>query len=179
MKKTLLRWLLALALTPAFPAARQALAQDPCVSARFNDFSDAGCHQTPGGPGAPASGAAGAGGNSAYCPTCYPAGGMPRWWVDEPYINLHLVDEPLSYATSSGQKIAFRFHYRQRASLPGLDQVPSQIIPFLASPNPNRIADDFYVNTLPNHARFHFLSGLVKSSPFPGSQRVALDSHGK
>ena len=82
-------------------------------------------NKTPGVAGGPPSGAVCAGGNNAYCPTCQDAGGMPRWWVDEPYINLHMVDEPLSYTTSSGQKMTFRFNYKQRFALPGLDQVPN------------------------------------------------------
>jgi len=112
----------------AFFAPRTALGQDPCNSARFNDFYDNGCHQTPGGAGAPASGALNAGGNNAYCPTCDSADGMPRWWVDEPYINLHVVDEPLSYTTSSGQRMTFRFTYKQRFAWPGLDQISTLVL---------------------------------------------------
>ena len=164
MKKTIWKRLLFLSLMLAFLASRKAFGDDACTSARFNDSDDAGCRQTPGGPGAPASGAASAGGNNAYCPTCQPAApsitgpdnatadiaatGMPRWWVDEPYINLHVVDEPLSYTTSSGQRMTFRLNYKQRFSLPGLDQVPSQILPDQPYPNPNRMSDDNYVNTM-------------------------------
>ena len=50
---------------------------------------------------------------------------MPRWWVDEPYINLHIVDEPLSYTMSSGQDMVFRFIYKQDYSLPQPDQIPT------------------------------------------------------
>src|SRR5437879_5890921 len=66
-------------------------------STRFHDQNDSGCHMSPGAAGAPASGAAGAGGNQARCVPCQT--GMPRWWVNEPYENLHLSDEPLSYFT--------------------------------------------------------------------------------
>jgi RHS repeat-associated protein len=49
---------------------------------------------------------------------------MPRWSVSEPYINLHIADEPLSYQLSSGQEMAFRFMYKQRYMLPLPDEVP-------------------------------------------------------
>ncbi len=51
--------------------------------------------------------------------------GMPRWWVDEPYINLHVVDEPLTYTLSSGQEMVFRFIYKQNYKLPQPDQIPT------------------------------------------------------
>jgi RHS repeat-associated protein len=50
---------------------------------------------------------------------------MTRWWIDEPYINLHMMDEPLSYTTSSGQKMSFQWLYKQRYSIPAPDQVPN------------------------------------------------------
>lgn len=48
------------------------------------------------------------------CPDC---GGMPRWWVSEPYINVQIADEPLSYFTSGGQQMTFRWIHQQRARL--------------------------------------------------------------
>ena len=123
MKNTIWKWLLCFDLALAFLAPRAALGKIPAQPPALMTSTDSGCHQTPGGAGAPPSGAGNAGGNTAYCPTCEDANGMPRWWVDEPYINLHVVDEPLSYTTSSGQKMAFRFNYKQRFANPGLDQV--------------------------------------------------------
>ncbi len=82
-----------------------------CTAARFNDWKSSGCHQVPGG-------------NQTVCPTC-PVTGMPRWWIDEPYINLYLADTPLSYATSAGQEMAFTFNYKQRYVLPPIDQCPN------------------------------------------------------
>ena len=40
--------------------------------------------------------------------------GMPEWWVSEPYINLWLADEPVSYTTSQGEDFAFRITVKQR-----------------------------------------------------------------
>jgi hypothetical protein len=40
--------------------------------------------------------------------------GMPVWKVSEPYINLWLYDEPLSYSPSFGQRISFQLVYKQR-----------------------------------------------------------------
>lgn len=117
-----------------------------CTCARMNDFKDHGCHGSPGCPGGPPSGQNNPGGNTSSCPTCPPskppAGnpdlaapdgadastgvtGMPRWWVSEPYINLHIADEPLSYRMSSGKDMTFRFTYRQNYMLPQPDQVPN------------------------------------------------------
>lgn len=50
-------------------------------------------------------------------PTC---GGMPIWWVTEPYINLWMADEPLSYKTSRGDDVKLRLSYKQRDSRPPL-----------------------------------------------------------
>ena len=47
-----------------------------------------------------------------------PCPGMPVWWVSEPYINLWLADEPLSYLTSIGESFTFRITYKQRDSRP-------------------------------------------------------------
>jgi RHS repeat-associated protein len=63
----------------------------------INDGKDKGC--PPGGP----------------CPPCT---GMPIWWVSEPYINVWLADEPMSYLTSRGEPFTFRTSYKQRDSRP-------------------------------------------------------------
>ena len=147
MKKTIWQWLVFLSLGLAFMAPREVFG-GACTCARFNDFKACGCRKTPGVPGGPPSGAVNSTGNNAHCEPCEGATGMPRWWVDEPYINLHVVDEPLSYTTSSGQEMAFRFNYRQRFSFPGLDQLPSQVIPGEAWPVENRILADYYANTM-------------------------------
>src|SRR5207245_1613617 len=93
-------------------------------SARFHDQDDNGCHMSPGRAGAPASGANGAGGNQASCTNCQSQSGISRWWINSPYENLHIADEPLSYFTSSGQPMVFRWLYKQRYKLPELDEVP-------------------------------------------------------
>jgi RHS repeat-associated protein len=104
------------------------------ASIRIHDWKDMGCHMSPGAAGAPASGANNAGGNQMYCSACQSASGLPRWWIDEPYENLWIVDEPLGYLTSSGQKMAFRFIYKQRYQVPGPDEVPN-----LYTTTPDRI----------------------------------------
>ncbi len=123
---------------------------DPCDYARINDFQDSGCHQTPGGPGAPTSGAANAGGDGAYCPVCQPDtssdSGMPRWWVDEPYINVHVTDKPLSYTTSSGKEMAFRLNYTQRFASPGLDQISTLVL--LSESGAPRLQYDRYATAM-------------------------------
>ncbi len=73
----------------------------------IEDWKDHGCDMSPGGRGAPA---------KAPCPPC--AKGMPRWWVTEPYVNLWIADEPLSYTLSTGEKFSFRFTYKERRSIP-------------------------------------------------------------
>lgn len=45
---------------------------------------------------------------------CVHCNGMPVWWVSEPYINLWLQDEPLSYLTSRGQPFGFQVTFKQR-----------------------------------------------------------------
>src|SRR5665213_658111 len=115
-----------------------------CTCARFNDWKDLGCHKPPGGAGFPDISQNGGQGNHSGCPTCpspqplagpdasdtsassAASTGMPRWWVDEPYINLHVVDEPFSYRTSSGQEMEFKFYYKQRFELPLTDQIPTR-----------------------------------------------------
>lgn len=116
MKKNLTVWLWLLGLIFLFLALPQ-----PCravvaqTSAQFNDVNDSGCHVTPGRAGSPDSGMSNPGGNQAHCLHCVQ--GMPSWWVDEPYINLWVADEPLSYTTSSGQEMTFRWTYKQRGQL--------------------------------------------------------------
>src|ERR1700734_3547373 len=108
------RWLagvLTLALL-ALPA--KCFGLSACVSARFNDYQDLGCHATPGRPGSLPPGMSNPGGAQAQCIKCE---GMPKWWVNEPYINLWAADEPLSYMTSSGQQMKFRWTYKQRGQL--------------------------------------------------------------
>src|SRR2546421_2511936 len=83
-------------------------------STRFRDQNDNGCHMSPGAAGAPASGAAGAGGNQANCTKCQSDSGISRWWVNEPWENLHISDAPLTYFMSSGQPMVFRWLYKQR-----------------------------------------------------------------
>lgn len=69
----------------------------------IKDGKDQGCK--PGGP----------------CPPC--ENGMPVWWVSEPYINLWMADEPLSYLTSRGDPVTLRLSYKQRDSRPaGADE---------------------------------------------------------
>jgi RHS repeat-associated protein len=110
---------------------------DSITGVRINDYNDFGCSQSPGGAGAPTPAANNAGDNNSSCPTCPGSGaspnGMPRWWIDEPYINIHVVDEPISYTTSSGQPMDFRIYYKYDFTLPGEDQVPN-----------------FYADTIPN-----------------------------
>ncbi|HEV2331373.1 MAG TPA: cysteine peptidase family C39 domain-containing protein, partial [Verrucomicrobiae bacterium] len=45
---------------------------------------------------------------------CVHCNGMPVWWVSEPYINLWLQDEPISYLTSRGQPFGFQVTFKQR-----------------------------------------------------------------
>ena len=92
---------------------------------RINDWNFSGCNDSPGAAGAPASGDNGAGGNQASCATCPDDGGMARWSVDEPNINVHVSDTPLEYITSSGQKVSFRLFYKQRFLVPPTDQCAS------------------------------------------------------
>jgi len=87
---------------------QEAGASGACTAARIHDQNNLGCNQLFCGAGGQASGKLNAGGNQSTCTTgC----GMPRWWVSEPYISLEMVDTPLSYTTSSGQEMAFRFYY--------------------------------------------------------------------
>ncbi len=117
------RFIVGLALLALVPQA--SWAGGTCTTARFHDWKDLGCHMTPGMMGAPPSGANDSGGNRANCPTCPSPQGQPRWWVDDPYENLWLMDEPLSYMMSSGRPMTFRWLYKQRYALPLPDECPS------------------------------------------------------
>ena len=55
----------------------------------------------------------------AACIPCKNAKGMPVWWVSEPYINLWIADQPLSYLTSRGEPFTFQITYKQRDSQSG------------------------------------------------------------
>ena len=70
----------------------------------IDDTKDKGCKVNPTSP-------------NAKCPTCPDVKGMPAWWVTEPYINVFLADEPVSYVTSRGEEMAFRITVKQRDSL--------------------------------------------------------------
>ena len=58
------------------------------------------------------------------CETKKNAHGMPAWWVSEPYINVFLADEPVSYTTSRGEDMAFRVTVKQRDSTGTLFSYP-------------------------------------------------------
>jgi len=91
----------------------------------INDWKDKGCNKSPYGPLS-----LNGGGNQAHCITCPDSGkGMPDWSISEPYINLWLSDEPLSYSTSRGESLSFRWTYEQRADfpLPVLGAVPPKV----------------------------------------------------
>jgi RHS repeat-associated protein len=123
MKTKILNWLVlpgVLLASLALPQA--ALAGGACTCARFHDWKDLGCRMSPGRAGGPPSGASNAGGNQVSCPDCPSPSGIPRWRVDEPYINLWVTDEPLSYVMSSGQRMVFRWQYKQRYQLPRQDE---------------------------------------------------------
>lgn len=93
------RWMLGLGVALLFSALTLncGAAVTACTHARFNEAQDLG-----------------------GCPkTCPPCDGMPVWWVSEPYENLWIADEPLSYYTSDGQKMSFRWTYQQRGQLTG------------------------------------------------------------
>jgi RHS repeat-associated protein len=54
--------------------------------------------------------------------SCAQCSGMPIWWISEPYINLWMSDQPLSYLTSRGEPFTFQITYKQRDT-----RVPSLI----------------------------------------------------
>ncbi len=49
---------------------------------------------------------------------CPPCKGAPVWWVTEPFINVFIADEPMSYLTSRGEPFTFRLTYKQRDTRP-------------------------------------------------------------
>jgi hypothetical protein len=180
MKNKVAQWLFVLAVAMGFLRPERVLGQPAsCTCARFNDSKDMGCHKLPGGPGAAPSGANNAGGNKADCPTCPPgpeiAGGdgpngvtpvgdlaMPRWWVDEPYINLHVSDTPLLYRTSSGQPMYFSFYYKQRYAMPWADQVPDI---YDSVTDQSRIFEDPYVYQMRSFADTNFwFNGMTNAA---------------
>ena len=81
----------------------------------IEDWKDEGCDKRPRGAGSPPYGG---------CPPCQ---GMATWWVSEPYINLWVADEPLSYTMGSGETMSFRWTYKQRFYKP--TPIPSTITP--------------------------------------------------
>jgi YD repeat-containing protein len=50
--------------------------------------------------------------------SCAQCSGMPIWWVSEPYVNLWMADQPISYKTSRGQPFTFQVTYKQRDTRP-------------------------------------------------------------
>jgi RHS repeat-associated protein len=140
-------WILTLTVGLLLSTGRARAAYDNTNYARFHDWQDMGCRMSPGGVGAPSSGAEQAGGNQAHCTICGGAGGRPAWWVDEPYLNLFVADEPLAYTCSSGQRLSFRFAYRQRYQLPQPDECPNW---YLAggAPQPRSSGDRYLENGL-------------------------------
>jgi RHS repeat-associated protein len=105
------KWFIIMVVALSFLLPREVFASGACTAARLHDWNDMGCNQNCASAGTPA---------KSGCPGCH---GMPRWWVSEPYINLCTVDTPLSYTTSSGQEMAFKFYYHQRSKLPDSDEV--------------------------------------------------------
>ncbi len=90
-------------------ASHEAAGVGSCLSARLNKPEDLGCgNLMPGVSLNPT------GGQRPGCPPC---GGMARWWVTEPYLNVWVADEPLSYRLSSGDQMVFRWTHRQGTTL--------------------------------------------------------------
>src|SRR5437867_2250347 len=119
----------------------------PDTGARFPDWKDMGCRMAPQPAGAPASEADNASGNQANCRNCPPDHGIPRWWINQPWQNLHVSDSPVSYFQSSGQETAFRFLYKQRYMLPQPDECTNFY--YIATvPNTPRSQDDHYITDL-------------------------------
>jgi len=50
---------------------------------------------------------------------CFCPGGMPRWRISEPFINVWLEDEPWGYAPSWGPKVRLGLNYKLRDARPG------------------------------------------------------------
>ncbi|MGA2660497.1 MAG: hypothetical protein ABSH34_23605, partial [Verrucomicrobiota bacterium] len=147
MRTRLTKWTVACAGLALVMAQEARAVTNGVGCARFHDWQDMGCRMSPGGPGAPASGADQAGGNRAYCPTCPSPTGVARWWVDEPQINLWITDEPLGYFMSSGQKMTFRWIYKQRYQLPQPDECPNYYHP-ICHPYLSRSELDAYLTDM-------------------------------
>jgi len=62
---------------------------------------------------------------------CPPCKGTPVYWVSEPWINVFIADEPMSYLTSRGEPFTFRLTYKQRDTR--LDAASSHFAPRPAS----------------------------------------------
>ena len=111
MKTKLLMVLAGVALLWQTP--QDVMAAGACISARFHDWQNMGCSTLNASAGTPSKGG---------CPGCN-AGGMPRWWVSEPYISLSVADTPMSYRMASGEEINYTFYYQQRSSMPAADEM--------------------------------------------------------
>src|ERR1051326_236359 len=118
------------------------------ASGRFRDWQDQGCRQTPAVSGGPSSEASGAGGNQASCGACSPDHGAPRWWIDEPYLNLHISDTPIWYVDSFSHEMGFRFFFKQRYMLPLVDECPNLYT--LGGKVVARTPLDYYANYMRN-----------------------------
>jgi len=81
------------------------------------DYSDTSCDTAPGNnSNDPATGAVTRQESVLGVPSgCSGCGGMPVWRVSEPYINVWLEDEPLSYQPAWGAALAFRLAHKQRS----------------------------------------------------------------
>jgi len=89
------------------------------------------------------------------CPICPVCKGMPIWWVTEPYIDLWLRDEPISYLTSRGESFGFQLSYKQRDTRPN---------PLYGASGANGVA-----NTGWNHSWFSsiYVQSFAPCSPSP------------
>ncbi len=108
--------ILAVGLVGLLTGRSWAATNNPSADARFHDWQALGCHQP-------------LAGSQTVCTNCETDQGMARWWVEEPYINLFVSDEPLSYFMTSGQRMSFRWNYKQRYQLPYPDQCPNFYYP--------------------------------------------------
>ena len=50
-----------------------------------------------------------------------PCSGMPAWRISEPYLNLWIEDEPLSYQSALGDPVTLRLAFKERDESAGLD----------------------------------------------------------
>jgi RHS repeat-associated protein len=89
---------------------------------------------------------------------------MPRWWVDEPYINLHVVDEPLSHITSAGKNVPIRFTYKQDYMLPQGDQIPSFYGTYFDYSRDREIFTGPYIYNMQNHAGIPSFYGFAEAT---------------